>query len=167
MAGSTMGEDENPVGINVTPLVDIIFCLCVFFMISFKFKQIEGKFDTWLPKGKGIGGVAAGNTIIEEIRIAMFFDDDTQRTTRKFRDRQVDDDETLQSLIREAHADFVRLNKPDTPVTIDGAYNVPWDDVIRVVNICKREQIDKIEFALGAPPPNAPAAAPAAAPSAP
>jgi biopolymer transport protein ExbD len=158
MAGASMGEDENPVGINVTPLVDIIFCLCVFFMISFKFKQIEGKFDTWLPKGKGIGGAGADSSIIEEIRIAMYWNEDQQRTTRKFRDRPVDDDDTLQTLVREAHADFVRLNKPDTPVTIDSAFDVPWDDVIRVVNLCKRENIDKIEFALGAPPakPSAP-----------
>ena len=154
MAGSTMGEDENPVGINVTPLVDIIFCLCVFFMISFKFKQIEGKFDTWLPKGKGTGGVSDGAQIIEEIRIAMYWNKELQRTERKFRDRRVDDDETLQALIREAHADFVRLNKPDTPVTIDSQFDVPWDDVIRVVNIAKREQIDKIEFALGMAPTN-------------
>ncbi len=152
MAGATMGEDENPVGINVTPLVDIIFCLCVFFMISFKFKQIEGKFDTWLPKGKGTSGAGSDASIIEEIRVAMFWDEGAQRTVRKFRDRQVDDDDTLQTLIREAHADFVRLNKPDAPVTIDAAFDVPWDDVIRVVNLCKREQIDKIEFALGAPP---------------
>ena len=37
---------ENPVAVNVVPLVDIIFCLCVFFMCSFKFKQIEGKFTS-------------------------------------------------------------------------------------------------------------------------
>ena len=50
MAGVSVGEsEENPVAINVTPLVDIIFCLCVFFMISFKFKQLEGKLGspTW------------------------------------------------------------------------------------------------------------------------
>ncbi len=156
MAGVSVGEsDENPVAINITALVDIIFCLCVFFMISFKFKQIEGKFDTWLPKGKGVGGVGADASIIEEIRVAMFWDDVAEKTVRNLRNRRVDDDETLQALIKEAHDDFVRLNKPDIPVTIDADAKVPWDDVIRVVNLCKRNQIDKIEFALGAPPPAA------------
>ena len=35
-------QADNPVAINVVPMVDVIFCLCVFFMCSFKFKQLEG-----------------------------------------------------------------------------------------------------------------------------
>jgi biopolymer transport protein ExbD len=154
MAGVSVGEDqENPVAINVTALVDIIFCLCVFFMISFKFKQIEGKFDTWLPKNKGSEGVASGAEIIKEIRIAMFWDPNEERTVRQLGNRKVENDEELQILIKEAHEDFIRQNLPDIPVTIDADPRVPWDDVMTVVNLCKRNQIDNIEFAMGAPPP--------------
>ncbi|KAF0241790.1 MAG: hypothetical protein FD180_4260 [Planctomycetota bacterium] len=49
MAHGSAGED-NPVALNVAPMVDIIFCLCIFFMCSFHFKQLEGKFESWLPK---------------------------------------------------------------------------------------------------------------------
>ena len=35
-------------------------------------------------------------------------------------------------------------------VTIDADGRVPWKEVINVMNLCKREQIDKIEFAFGA-----------------
>ena len=42
MAGGGEAED-NPVNINVVPMVDVIFCLCVFFMCSFKIKQLEGE----------------------------------------------------------------------------------------------------------------------------
>jgi biopolymer transport protein ExbD len=154
MAGVSVGEgDENPVPINVTPLIDIIFCLCVFFMISFKFKQIEGKFESWLPKGKGVGGVGVDSSILEEVRVAMFWDADNQRTIRQMRNRKVESDEELGTLIKEAHDDWVRMNKPETPVTIDADAKVPWNDIIIVMNLCKRNQIDKIEFALGAPPP--------------
>jgi biopolymer transport protein ExbD len=155
MAGSSgIGdENENPVSINVTPLVDVIFCLCVFFMISFKFKQIEGKFESWLPKGKGVGGVGVDSSILEEVRVAMFWDADNQRTIRQMRNRKVESDEELGTLIKEAHDDWVRMNKPETPVTIDADAKVPWNDIIIVMNLCKRNQIDKIEFALGAPPP--------------
>jgi biopolymer transport protein ExbD len=43
MAGTqNIGEaSDNPVAINVTAMVDVIFCLCLFFMFSFKFKQFE------------------------------------------------------------------------------------------------------------------------------
>ena len=154
MAGVSVGEsEENPVAINVTPLVDIIFCLCVFFMISFKFKQLEGKFDSWLPKGKGSTGAIAADNILDEVRVALIWDQDSQRTIRQLRERRVDDDDELATLIKEAHDDWVAMNKPDTPVTIDAEAGVPWEEVVKVMNICKRNRIDKIEFALGAPPP--------------
>ena len=154
MAGVSVGEsDENPVAINVTALVDIIFCLCVFFMISFKFKQLEGKFDSWLPKGKGAVGSVQVEGILDEVRVAMTWDEDRQRTVRNLRFREIESDEELGLLIKEAHDDWVRMNKPETPVTIDAEAKVPWNEVINVMNICKKNRIDNIEFALGAPPP--------------
>ena len=149
MAGS-QDPNENPVAINVVPMVDVIFCLCVFFMCSFKFKQIEGKFDSWLPKNKGLGAMDPG-MVIQEIRVAMFWDEPTQTTIRQLGSRKVKTDDELQQLIRSGHDDAVRTGQPDMPVTIDAAEKVPWKDVITVVNLCKREKIDKIEFAFGAP----------------
>ena len=146
MAGGGSAED-NPVAINVVPMVDVIFCLCVFFMCSMKFKQLEGKFDSWLPKNKGNSGVAAE---IAETRIALFWDQDKQVTHRQFGHRTVESDAELESLIKSAHDDFVLKNKPEAPVIIDGDARVPWKDVIDIVNIAKRLKIDNIEFALGA-----------------
>ena len=153
MAGVSVGEaPDNPVAINITAMVDIIFCLCVFFMCSLHFKQLEGKFDTWLAKDKGSQGMPVG-TIIQEIRVALFWNEATGEVTRKIGTRMIANDEELQALIQEAHDDFVKLNKPDTPVTIDADGRVPWSEVINIVNICKRDQIEKIEFAMGAGPP--------------
>jgi biopolymer transport protein ExbD len=152
MAGAAMGDgEENPVGINVTPLVDVIFCLCVFFMISFKFKQLEGKFESWLPKNKGSQGMPLG-VVIQEVRVAIFWDEERQASVRKFGTRFVPEDNELQQLIKEAHDGFVRLNQPDMGVTIDGDLRVPWSDVINVMNIAKKAGVDKIEFAYNAPP---------------
>ena len=154
MAGSSMGDEgDNPVAINVTPLVDVIFCLCVFFMISFKFKQLEGKFDSWLPKGKGATGSIQVEGILDEVRVAMWWDEANGKTVRQLGNRRITDDEELAGLIREGHDAWVRMNKPETPVTIDAEARVPWDEVIKVMNLCKRNKIDNIEFALGAPPP--------------
>src|SRR5262245_46737597 len=111
MAGASMGDEgDNPVAINVTPLVDIIFCLCVFFMISFKFKQLEGKFDTWLPKDKGYEGMPL-KAVIQEIRVALLWDDTRSQSVRKIGTRIVPDDEELQKLITSSYEDFKRLNK--------------------------------------------------------
>jgi biopolymer transport protein ExbD len=154
MAGASMGdEQDNPVGINVTPLVDIIFCLCVFFMISFKFKQIEGKFDTWLPKNKGTGGAGADESaVIKEIRVAMFWDAEKEETVRQLGAKRIQNDEELEQLIKAQKEAFIQKNEPDVPLTIDAEHRVPWGEVITVVNMAKRNNIDKVEFALGLPP---------------
>ena len=139
-------QADNPVAINVVPMVDVIFCLCVFFMCSFKFKQLEGKFDSWLPKGKGTSGSVAE---IQEIRVAMFWDADTQRVRRQYGARVVEDDAQLETLIRGAYDDFKLKGKSDSPVIIDGDARIPWKDVVDVIDICKKIPIDNIEFALG------------------
>jgi len=151
MAGS-QDPNDNPVAINVVPMVDVIFCLCVFFMCSFKFKQIEGKFDTWLPKDKGTGGPGPQKEI-EEVRIALFWKDAEGKTERRMGRRLYQEDNELESAIKEAHESWVRRNKPDTPVIIDADARCPWKDVISVVNLVKRNGIDKLEFAFGASAP--------------
>ncbi|MSR46855.1 MAG: hypothetical protein EXS13_07315 [Planctomycetes bacterium] len=151
MAGS-QNQDENPVAINVVPMVDVIFCLCVFFMCSFKFKQIEGKFDTWLPKDKGAEGMPVGS-IIEEVRVAILWDDIKGVSDRKIGTKHVPDDDQLQDMIRAAKADYQALKKMDPSFTIDADRRVPWHEVVTVMNLAKRVGIESIEFAFGAPPP--------------
>lgn len=147
MAGGGEAED-NPVNINVVPMVDVIFCLCVFFMCSFKFKELEGKFQSWLPKDKGNGGVPPED--LKEMRVAMYWDETKMETKRQYGQHFVTSDDDLQTLIEGAHNDYVKINKPDIPVIIDADARVPWNEVMKVVNMCKRLSIDKIEFALGA-----------------
>ena len=148
MAGGGGGDDdENPVPVNCIALIDIIFCLIIFFMCSFHFKQLEGKIDSWLPKDKGSS--TPSSELPVEIRVAMFWDAKTEKVVRQYGSRIVTSDDELQALIKGAHDDYVRINKPDVPVIIDGDARIPWHEVISVVNMCKRLDIDKIEFALG------------------
>ena len=150
MAGVSVGESpENPVAINVTAMVDVIFCLCIFFMCSLHFRDVEGRFATWLPK-RGIDpGIGAPSV---EMRVAMVWDEALQRTVRSFGRRIVPDVEELQALIAESHADLLSVGQPNAPLTIDADVRVPWHDVMDVINIGQREDIAKIEFALGALP---------------
>ena len=53
MAGTADGD--NPVAVNVVPMVDVLFCLCVFFLCSLRTVELGGKFDTWLPMPRAGG----------------------------------------------------------------------------------------------------------------
>jgi biopolymer transport protein ExbD len=87
--------------------------------------------------------------VIEELRIAVFYDPTTSTVVRQLGQRKVESDDELQTLIRQGHEDYIRLNKPDTPVIIDADARVPWREVVNIMNLIKREKIDKIEFAMG------------------
>jgi biopolymer transport protein ExbD len=149
MAGGGEAED-NPVNINVVPMVDVIFCLCVFFMCSFKFKQLEGRFQSWLPKD--LGNNVAPDTDPKEMRVAVYWDEKDAKVVRQYGTRYVKDDAELEELIRGANEDFRKLNK-EVPVIIDADARIPWDEVMTIVNIAKRLSIEKIQFALGAGAP--------------
>ncbi len=151
MAGGGEAED-NPVNLNVVAMVDIIFCLCIFFMCSFKFKQLEGKFQSWLPKDKGSGATSDPGEI-KEIRIAMLWNAERQTPVRMFGHKTVAEGPEgileLENLIRGAHEDWTRKGNPDVPLIIDGDFGLPWEEVMSVVNIGKKLEMKNIEFAMG------------------
>ena len=148
MAGSTsIGEAaENPVGINVTPMVDVIFCLCLFFMCSFHFKQLEGKVEAWLPKGHGVNPTPV-TPVLEEIRIFMRWDPTRNATIRKVGNRPaVASDEDLMTEVLGMAAQFRTLGRTEFPVLIDATPDVPWREVMHVMDLCKLKQCERIEF---------------------
>ena len=148
MAGSSnIGEaSDNPVGINVVPMVDVIFCLCLFFMCSLKFKQLEGKIETWLPKDRGVEQTPPDKIVLEEIRVFMRWLDG--RTVIKVGNRApAASDLDLMQTINQMSNDYKKLGKTDFPVLIDALAEVPWKDVIHVLDLCKKDKLERIEFA--------------------
>jgi biopolymer transport protein ExbD len=152
MAGSTnVGGDsnDNPVPLNVTAMVDIIFCLCIFFMCSFKVKAIEGKMDSWLPKNTGMLTQQPQTDDLEPLRIVLISPPGGGKTQRYLDHRPVESVDQLQTLVRESHADRKGAGKKCN-VAIDAGTIVPWEDVIDVVNLCRTEKVDEIQFVFGA-----------------
>ena len=39
---------------DMTPMIDVVFQLLIFFMLSIKFKVLEGKLSAFLPKDVGV-----------------------------------------------------------------------------------------------------------------
>jgi len=147
MGGSQSAED-NPVAINVTAMVDVIFCLCLFFMCSMHFKQLEGKIETWLPKDRGVNQTQVDKVVLEEIRVFMRWDAGSNSTIRKVGNRAaVSTDQELMQVILQMASDYKRAGKTEFPVLIDAMPEVPWQDVIHVMDMCKKEAIERIEFA--------------------
>jgi biopolymer transport protein ExbD len=150
MAGTqNIGEAaDNPVGINITAMVDIIFCLCLFFMCSLHFKQLEGKIDSWLPtkKGNQVGPIDHP-PILEEVRVFMRWDSGSSRTIRSIGNRPpVSSDRDLMATIGELRKGYEQVGKLEVPILLDATQDVPWQEVIHVLDLCNQEKYTKIEF---------------------
>jgi biopolymer transport protein ExbD len=146
MAGSS-DDGENPVPLNVTPLIDIIFCLIIFFMCSFHFKALEGKLDSWLPREKGVHPAQIVNPVLDEIRLVLGYDEGARAVERRLGARAVGSDEELGELLSQARHDFAALGKTDVSASIDAGPRVPWAAVVRAMEICRAARIPKIELA--------------------
>jgi biopolymer transport protein ExbD len=142
---------DNPVAINVVPMVDVIFCLCVFFMCSFQFKQVEGRLDSWLPRDKGMRQDAVAPATLDEIRVALEWDAERGTAIRRLGDRVYSGDLELEDAVRAAHADW-RATGRSAPVIIDGSTRCPWHAVVRVLNSVRRLGIHDVQLAMAPAP---------------
>ncbi len=63
---------------NMTPMIDVVFQLLIFFMLSMHFKEVEGKLLSQLPKDKGLAPSHVLNPELQEVRIVLCAGGDTR-----------------------------------------------------------------------------------------
>jgi biopolymer transport protein ExbD len=98
------------------------------------------KDDTGPPSSPA--STPAESAATDEVRVVILWDADAQCALRQLGDRVVQTDDELQRLIRRAH----RRGSPDAPVILDADARIAWQDVMQVMNLIKRNRIDRIEF---------------------
>ena len=97
----------------------------------------------WLPTFKQ----ASEHAQRDEIRIFMRWDGQ-EASLRKVGNRgQVNSDEDLMNVILQMVADSVKAGWTKPPILIDAFPDVPWKDVVHVVELCRKEKLELIEFA--------------------
>lgn len=116
-------EDDEPV-LNLTPMIDVVFQLLVFFMVATTFLDPERAIEIALPEA------SAGEPITDEIKelvINVFADG-----RMVVGGQDVDDAQLLQTLKAAA------LSDPDTPVTIRGDGQARHERIVQVMDACQR-----------------------------
>ncbi len=108
--------------LNLTPMIDVIFLLLIFFMVATTFQDPERELDLDLPQAQ------SGSTLTEQ-------DDEVvinikQDGTLVISNREV----TQQELVR--HLNQTAQQDPETPVTIRGDRFVHHEDVVSAMDAC-------------------------------
>jgi biopolymer transport protein ExbD len=63
---------------NMTPMIDVVFQLLIFFMLTMHFKEVEGKLLSQLPKDKGLAPTHVLQPELQEVRIVVCAGGDTR-----------------------------------------------------------------------------------------
>jgi hypothetical protein len=161
-------QDEEP-DLSMTPMIDIIFQLLIFFMLACRFKTEEGQMHAFLPKNRGMGTAGTPAITLQEVRIKLLWCrlDSRRETTDpvngvtylKVKDRyfpfvtnkmgeRVPDYNQLYHYIVEASRNFTPTRSYSSlPVIIDARPLVPFKHIIYSMNECVRAKITDITFA--------------------
>ena len=143
MAASAGDNDEEIVGINVTPLVDITLVLLIIFMVTASF-IVRETVEVDLPKGAN-----PGETVQGLVNVVM------DKNAKLYFDGAEVDEATLG-----VHIDEALKKDKDTRAIITADQSIAYGRVMHLIDVVKGKGIAK--FALNIQKEAAPTAPPAA-----
>ena len=115
--------DNHGASIELTPIIDMVFLLLIFFLVATTFHQTEREMQVALPQAAFAGPIS---TSLREIIINVDMDGNIIVSGRTI------DAEDLRLLIEEA----VAIN-PRQKVTVRGDRRTAYANVVRVLDVCK------------------------------
>ena len=125
------GQEEN-YSLELTPLIDVVFLLLIFFMVSTVFVDFPKRMDINLPTSKA----ASDNEVVKNLEIEM-----TKDKRIYVRGRRT----TLGRLERR----LVHLKKPrEVKVIIRADRDIPYGEVVKVMGILQAAKITDISIAV-------------------
>ena len=132
-------HDELP-AINLTPMIDIVFNLIIFFMVSTQFVDVERSVDLSVPQVGGAGGL---NQVQRSRTINVLRDGSTMLDTQPVTLTE------LRGLLAAAHRQIENLE-----VTIRGDSAAPYQHVAAVMTACRQAGISEMSIAVAAGDPS-------------
>jgi biopolymer transport protein ExbD len=116
-------------GIELTPIIDMVFLLLIFFLVATTFHQTEREMQIMLPEAQAAGPIS---TVLREIIVNV---DDEGRIIVS---GQTLEPEALREIVEQAVA-----SNPDQKVTVRGDRRTAYAAIALVLDICKGAGIEE------------------------
>ena len=126
-------QDETP-SVNLTPMIDIVFLLIIFFMVGTKFTELERKIGLQVPQVSNVEALSAA----PERKVVSVYRDGTITL-----DRQEVSPEQLTEMLRLACHEYADLG-----VLVRGDADGRLQTVATVLNACKQAGISKMGISV-------------------
>ena len=122
-------EENQTLSIELTPLIDMVFLLLIFFLVATTFRQEEREMQIALPFASSSAPISA---MARELIVNVAADG-----TIIVGGRPVDR-ESVQRIVTEAVA-----TNPDQKVTVRGDRKAVYDTIVGVLDVCKAAGIQE------------------------
>lgn len=163
-------EETKP---DLTPMIDVTFLLLIFFIVTLKFKTLEGRLDSNLPKDMGTQSTKTDP--IEKVDLVMSVaragdlvpDPNTATTSQPkgrlnhYRNRviriqigtqtflvrsDVLDEHKLLADLADVRQALEPYDRKETPITLDARQDIIYGDIIAVLDLVIDMEFEKVSF---------------------
>jgi len=121
---------DDQVTLNLTPMIDVVFLLIIFFMVATKFTELERNLEVDLPQ---VSSAESAEQPKEPRRVTVFADG------RLHLDGEPVERTSLVSLLVAA-----RQTTPDVEVLLEGDANCPFQHIAAALAACQEAHISQI-----------------------
>ena len=128
MLREMLGKESAP-SVDLTPVIDVVFLLLIFFLVATTFQQSEREMEITLPE------TVSGGPISMALRELVINVDAQGRYIVSGRTL---DEDALRGAIQSALAE-----RPDRKVTVRGDRDASYGSIARALDICKRAGISE------------------------
>ena len=155
---------------QMTPMIDVVFLLLIFFMCTLKFKTLEGKLSAYLPKDVGVNQMDAEPiekvdilmlvkndgvklrpdgtpyTKDDELKDRRFVYDDSRVVEYSIGPNRTRDIKELARRLRKNYKDRIAMGQDKVPATIDARPGTIYADVVKVLDAAVEAGFTDITF---------------------
>jgi len=122
-------SSESAPSMDLTPIIDMVFLLLIFFLVATTFQQTEREMKVALPFASSAGPISA---TLQELVVNVDQDGVIYSGGRAM------EAEELRDIIKQAV-----LANPNQKVTVRGDRNAAYAHIVRVLDICKGSGIQE------------------------
>lgn len=140
---------ESKVALEMTPMIDVVFQLLIFFMFSFKIVAVEGEFAVNMPRAQGSAATPSDpSDVLPEVKVQLV----PKEGSGELGGIVVNDENSVASIpelarLFAALTDNDRAVAEETELKIVAPSSLHYEYVMAVINEAAGVNIQKVKFA--------------------
>lgn len=141
------GSAESKVNLEMTPMIDVVFQLLIFFMFTFKIVTVEGEFAITMPAAEqGSAAPTSENiTALPDIQVQLLAGENGDLAAIQVGDTNVKSMDELAATLKAIVGDDPQM-AGDVEMKIIAPDNLKYGNIVAAINAAARVKIQKIKF---------------------